>query len=96
MLAVIEHEQRAALVQMSNQHVERQPTRHLGHTDGRDHRRRQQPSILQAGQFNPPHPVGMVVDRVGSRLQRQARLAATTRARERQQPGARNQLPYLS
>ncbi len=83
MLAVVEHDQRRPVADVVGNHPDRPSTRLGGQADRVEHRARQRTRITHRRQLHPPHSTVEVVDRLGSDLQRQPRLADAARADQR-------------
>ena len=86
-LAIVEHEQQAALVQEAGQCLQGRLARRRRHPEGGQHRLGQEGRVLQRAEVGPPYPVAPVPDHLPGRLDRKARLAAASCAGQGHQAG---------
>jgi len=86
-LAVVEYERQVLVGQVLGQRGDRPPRRLVTQAEPLRDRMREQRRVLELGQFDEVHPVGKRPPRVGCDPQRQARLAHTADAGQRDQAG---------
>ena len=85
MLAVVEHEECAAVCQRLRECLDRWDVVRQADTQRARRHLRHQPRVYKGRQFDEPHPVRVVVHRCRRDLCSQARLADTAQTDEREQ-----------
>ncbi len=96
MLAVVEDEQQPAVGAMPDQRLRRGTARFLLDPQRGGDRLRHQFRICKRRQFDQPHAVGEIIERVGCDLERQAGLAEAAGADDGDEPCSAQQFPDLA
>ena len=95
MLTVVEHEQEPSEPQGIDERRHQRLVGGLRDAERRGDRLRHQMRFAETGQVDQPGPVWIIRDGASRDLKRQARLADTTRSREREQAPCRKQGLHL-
>ena len=85
-LAVVEHDEQLAVLDMGGERFDQRPSRLVAHREDLRGDARNQRRIADRRQIDEPDAIRKVLHQVGGDLQRQPRLAETAHPQQRQQP----------
>ena len=86
LLAVVDHQQRVEIAQLFGQRVDERTPELLAQAEHAGDRLRDVAAVRDRGELRAPHAVGVNVELVGRRVQREAGLAAPAGTGQRHQP----------